>query len=161
MTDASGGDAITYGAGGGGAGQAGVSDSPYSHEWGYWYNNGGSGGNGIINITFFKPPVIVSITNGSVVYSNNSTLDLQQGNQINLTPNIISTATSFTHSSSLNFVELNSTNGTITINSNVDVGNYTFTFYCENSIGKSNIFNLNISILSSSTIDVNFIQVGD
>ena len=156
LIQASGGDAITYGAGGGGAGQAGISDSPYSNKWQYWYNNGGYGGNGIIYITFLKPPVVVSITDGSVVYSNNSIIYLQEGSQISFTSTTITTATLFTQTTSLNFVELNSTNGNITINSNVSAGNYTFSFYCENSVGKSNTFNLNISVLSSSTTSTIF-----
>lgn len=151
LTNKDGGNATSYGSGGGGAGQAGITDASFSSEWNYWYNNGGSGGDGVIFITFFKPPVIVSITNGSLVYLNNSTISLQQDSLISLTTNLIGTATSFTQSTSLTFVDV-SNNGTITINtSSVDVGNYIFTFYGENNVGISDNFILNISVYAPPT----------
>jgi hypothetical protein len=160
LTNKDGGNATSYGSGGGGAGQASITDASFSSKWQYWYNNGGSGGDGVIFITFFKPPVIVSITDGSVVYLNNSTINLQQDSLISLTTSLIGTVTSFTQSTSLTFVDI-SNNGTIKINtSNVDVGNYIFTFYGENNVGISDNFILNISVYAPPTPPPNQVTTG-
>lgn len=146
LTDKDGENATTYGAGGGGAGQAGINDSPFSINSSYWYNNGGKGGSGILYITFYKPPIIFSYTDGINIYSSNYDI----GVTTTLTPITTGTPTSFTLVSGSQ-ATLNTNTGELTFDTiNMVRTSGVLKIRCSNIHGKSNIFTLNY-VLNSCT----------
>lgn len=139
LTNKDGGNATSYGSGGGGAGQAGINDSPFSTEWNYYFNNGGSGEDGVIFIKFFTPPVITnysSYISGSSIFLTKNIEDPE----ITLSATTIASPTSFdmTMSSVASGINFNSSTGQINVDYNsFPISQITLTITATNEYGTS------------------------